>query len=44
MYLLLWFWYQFLIVWSTLSLFATLCILFFDSIRFGLLYKKVRWC
>ena len=40
-YLLLWFWYMFVAVWSTLSMFVTISILSFDSIRFGLLYKTV---
>ena len=41
-YLLLWFWFMFMAVWSTFSLFATISILSFDSIRFGLIYKVVR--
>ena len=41
-YLLLWFWFMFMAVWSTFSLFATISILSFDTIRFGLIYKVVR--
>ena len=40
-YLLLWFWYMFVVVWSTLSVFVTISILSFDSIRFGLIYNVV---
>ena len=40
-YLLLWFWYMFVAVWSTLSMFVTISVLSFDSIRFGLIYKVV---
>ena len=41
-YLLLWFWFIFLTVWSILSLFATVSILLFEKIRFVLIYKKVK--
>jgi len=41
-YLLLWFWYMFVAVWSTLSMFVTISVLSFDSIRFGLIYKVIR--
>ena len=40
-YLLLWFWFVFLAVWSVASLFGTVAILFFDKIRFLLIYKEV---
>lgn len=40
-YLLLWFWYMFVAVWSTVSMFVTISVLSFDSIRFGLIYKVV---
>ena len=41
-YLLLWFWFVFLTLWSVVSLFVTVAILFFDKIRFLLIYKKVK--
>merc|ERR1719244_2172075 len=41
-YLVLWFWYAFLIPYSVLSLFYRVFTLFFDSIRFGLIYKVIR--
>jgi hypothetical protein len=37
----LWFWYAFLVPYSVLSLFYRVFTLFFESIRFGLIYKKV---
>ena len=41
-YLLLWFWFVFLSLWSVVSLFLTVAILFFEKIRFLLIYKKVK--
>ena len=40
-YLLLWFWFVFMAVWSVASLFGTVAILFFEKVRFGLIYKEV---
>jgi len=41
-YLALWFWYAFLIPYSILSLFYRVFTLFFENIRFGLIYKTIR--
>jgi len=41
-YLVLWFWYAFLVPYSVLSLFYRVFTLFFESIRFGLIYKAIR--
>ena len=40
-YLLLWFWYIFLLCWSVISSFFLIATLFFDHIRFILIYKGV---
>jgi len=42
MYLLLWFWYAFLIIFSIGFVFYRVTTLFFENIRFGLIYKSIR--
>lgn len=42
MYLILWFWYLFLLIWATFSLFSSVSTVFFEQVRFGLIYKGIR--
>ena len=41
-YLVLWFWYAFLVPYCVLTLFYRVLTLFFESVRFALIYKTVR--
>jgi len=41
-YLVLWFWYAFLVPYCVLTLFYRVLTLFFESVRFALIYKAIR--
>ena len=43
-YLAVWFWYAFLVPYAILAMFFRLFTIFFDKIRFNLIYKTVRFC
>ena len=42
-YLAVWFWYAFLVPYAILAMFFRLFTIFFDKIRFNLIYKTVRF-
>ena len=42
-YLAVWFWYAFLVPYAIVAMFFRLFTIFFEKIRFNLIYKSVRF-
>ena len=41
LYLVIWFWYAFLVPFSIVTMFYRIVTIFFESVRFNLIYKTV---